>query len=145
MRWWTKHGEEGQAAVELAVMLPVAIIVAVIAVNALSFFGTCASFDRVARQAVCALASAPGAGQDLGDVAAQVQERLESVADAPNVEVSVRAEAASSGLVRFTARIECTPTLFGLGLRREILGVPLPPLAHEVDMVVDTYKPGVLF
>ena len=36
----------GQATVELAVVLPVVIIVAVIAVNALTFFGACAAFDR---------------------------------------------------------------------------------------------------
>lgn len=49
------------------------------------------------------------------------------------------------GLVRFTARMEYSPTLFGLGLRREIFGIALPPMTREVSMVVDAYKPGVLF
>ncbi|MEY8314174.1 hypothetical protein [Adlercreutzia muris] len=137
--------EKGQATVELAVMLPVAIIVAIVVVNALTFFGTCASFDRVARQTVCAWAAAPAAGEDAGDVAARLADELEERFAESHTAVSVRAEAASAGLVRFTARIEYFPTLFGLGLRSEVFGVALPPLVHEVDLAVDAYKPGILF
>ena len=137
--------EKGQATVELAVMLPVAIVVAIVVVNALTFFGTCASFDRVARQTVCAWAAAPAAGEDAGDVAARLADALEERFAESHTAVSVRAEAASAGLVRFTARIEYFPTLFGLGLRSEVFGVALPPLVHEVDLAVDAYKPGILF
>ena len=97
--------EKGQATVELAVMLPVAIVVAIVVVNALTFFGTCASFDRVARQTVCAWAAAPAAGEDAGDVAARLADELEERFAESHTAVSVRAEAASAGLVRFTARI----------------------------------------
>ena len=142
MQW---REEKGQATVELAVMLPVAIIVAVVVVNALTFFGTCAPFDRVARQTVCAWAAAPAAGEDAGDVAALVADELEERFADPHTAVSVRVETASAGLMRFTARIEYFPTLFGLGLRSEVFGVALPPLVHEVDLVVDAYKPGILF
>ena len=137
--------EKGQATVELAVMLPVAIVVAIVVVNALTFFGTCASFDRVSRQTVCAWAAAPAAGEDAGDVAARLADELEERFAESHTAVSVRAEAASAGLVRFTARIEYFPTLFGLGLRRGVFGVALPPLVHEVDLAVDAYKPGILF
>ena len=44
--------DRGQMTVELLVVLPVVLIVAVVAVNALTFFGDCAAFDRVARNAV---------------------------------------------------------------------------------------------
>ena len=57
----------------------------------------------------------------------------------------MRAEGFALGLTRFTARIEYAPTLFGLGMRSEIFGVALPPLVHEVDLVVDAYKPGIMF
>lgn len=137
--------ERGQATVELAVILPVVIIVAVIAVNALAFFGECAAFDRLARQTVCAWAAAPEAGQDVGGVAACIQEELQRTMGASNTAIAVRAESSSLDLVRFVARIEYSPTLFGLGLRREVFGVALPPLVHEVSMTVDAYKPGVLF
>lgn len=140
-RW----SERGQATVELAVVLPVAIVVAVVAVNALAFFGTCASFDRVARQAICTWGAAPAASQEVDVAAQQVRDELERVVGAPHVSVSVRSEAAPQGLTTFTARLEYLPTLFGLGLRHEIFGVPLPPLVHEVTMAVDVYRPGVLF
>lgn len=137
--------ERGQATVELAVAMPVVIIVAVIAVNALAFFGECAAFDRLARQAACAWAAAPEAGQDAGEVAACIQEELQRTMGAPNIAIAVRAESSPFGLMRFVARIEYAPTLFGLGMRREVFGVALPPLVHEVSMTVDAYKPGVLF
>ena len=43
-----ERGDAGQATVELAVVLPVAIVLAVIVVNALSFFEACAAFDQPA-------------------------------------------------------------------------------------------------
>lgn len=135
----------GQATVELAVVLPVVIIVAVIAVNALTFFGACAAFDRVARQAICAWGAAPEASQSVDAAAAQVRSEVERAVGASNVTVSVRTEGAPAGLTKFTARLEYRPTLFGLGLRQEVFGVPLPPLVHEVALMVDAYKPGILF
>ena len=44
--------DRGQSTVELALALPVMMITAVIAFNALMFFGNCATFDRVFREAV---------------------------------------------------------------------------------------------
>ena len=35
-------------------------------------------------------------------------------------------------------------TLFGLGLKSEVMGVALPKLSHTEELVVDCYKPGVL-
>lgn len=138
------RGEAGQATVELAVVMPVAIIVAVIAVNALAFFGTCASFDRVARQTICALAASPDAGSDAGAVAVAVERELRSaVGEAGSV--TVRVEGDTAGLLRYTARLEYVPTLFGLRMRSHVFGIALPPLVHEVDLAVDAYKPGVLF
>lgn len=140
-----RRADAGQATVEMAVVLPVAIVVAVIVVNALTFLGTCATFDRIARQTVGAYASAPASGEDAASIAAAVERELDGAVGADNVEVSVRAEGTTAGLVRYTARIEYAPTLFGLGLREEVLGVGLPRLAHEVDMTVDAYRPGILF
>ena len=45
---------------------------------------------------------------------------------------------------RFTATIEFSPTLFGLGLKSSVFGVSLPHLEHAVSLTVDPYKPGVL-
>lgn len=138
---------QGQATVELAVVLPAVIIVAVIVVNALSFFGTCASFDRVARQTICAYAAAPAVAGDAAgsaDVAHAVEAELQRAFGASNVEVSVTVGGTSLGFQRYTACIEYAPTLFGLGLRDEVFGVTLPRLSHEAHMTVDAYRPGVL-
>ncbi|MEC4176741.1 hypothetical protein VIN30_09815 [Adlercreutzia sp. R7] len=140
-----RRGEAGQATVELAVAVPVIIIVAVIAVNALTFFGTCASFDRVARQTICALGAAPNAGEDAAAVAEAVEAALADAMAGTSATVDVRVEGGDLGLMRYTARLEYAPTLFGLGLRSQVLGVSLPPLVHEVELVVDAYKPGILF
>lgn len=140
-----RRNEAGQATVELAVVVPVIIVVAVVVVNALTFFGTCASFDRVARQSVCALAAAPNASEDAATIAAAVEAVLVDATDGTSATVDVRVEGDALGLTRYTARLEYAPTLFGLGLRSQVFGVSLPPLVHEVELVVDAYKPGILF
>lgn len=137
--------ESGQMTVELLVVLPVAIIVAVIAVNALMFFGDCAKFDQLTRNAVRTYASAPANGQGLSEAVALVEAELEAAMDAPNLSVSAWSESLSMGNVRVVARLEYAPTLFGLGLRSEVLGVSLPRLSHEASLVVDPYVPGIWF
>ena len=48
-RFGCARGECGQMTVELAVMIPVLVAIAVIAMNAMLFFSECAAFDRLAR------------------------------------------------------------------------------------------------
>ena len=136
--------ESGQMTVELVVALPVLIIVAVMAVNAMTFFGECAVFDRVACEAVRVHAAAPAYGQDAGQSAALVEQAIRSQLDAPNLGVSVSHGVTDPDLDEFKATLEFSPTLFGMGLRSEVLGVPLPRLKHEVRYVVDSYRPGVI-
>lgn len=138
------RGERGQATVELAVVMPVALALAVIAVNALSFLGTCAAFDRTARQTICAYAPAPDAGQTAAEVAVLVEEALDDALGAPNVTIEVSVQGAAAARQRYCARLAFAPTLFGLGLRDEVFGVRLPRLTHEVSLTVDPYRPGVL-
>ena len=68
-----KRFEKGQMTVELAVAMPVLIVVAVIAANALTFFAECAVFDRVAHEAVRVHAAAPAYGQGPGQSCALVE------------------------------------------------------------------------
>lgn len=58
--------------------------------------------------------------------------------------MTVERGAAAEGHDRFTATLTYRPTLFGLGMRSSVLGVPIPPLSHRASMVVDCYKPGVI-
>ena len=138
------NDERGQMTVELAVMLPIIIIIAVIATNAVLFFSDCAAFDRVSREAVRVYAASPAYGQAQSQSVALVRESIEAVLDQPYLETEVSAEAQTGGCVRYSMTLEFSPTLFGMGLRSEVLGVSLPKLSHTATYVVDTYKSGVI-
>ena len=135
---------QGQSTIEFVVVFPVLLIIAVVAVNAMLFFGDCAAFDRCARQSIRAVAASPGYGQSVGASVGQIQEQLEAQFDKEYQEAHVTAGATSGGLTTFTATLEFYPTLFGMGLKREVLGVSLPSLSHSVDLTVWVYKPGVV-
>ena len=136
--------EKGQSTVEIAIAFPVVLIVAVIAINALLFLSECAQFDRVARQSIRAFATAPAYGETNAQISGSIQSALEQALDQPNLSVRVAASGSSLGFTTYTATLEFAPTLFGLGLRSEVFGVPLPKLRHSVGLTVDTYRPGVL-
>ena len=136
--------EGGQATVELAALLPVALIVAVIAVNALSFFSECASFDRLSRQAVRTCATSMAYGQDTAEARALVKQALSESFALDNEEVEVAVENAGSECVRYRATLSWSPTLFGMGLKSEVFGVGLPSLKHEASYAIDPYNPGVI-
>ena len=138
------RSKSGQMTIELAVAFPVLVIVAVIATNACAFFGDCAVFDRVAHEAVRVHAASPAYRQGAAQSCALVEQEVRSALDAPNLDVSVSSGAEGFDFVRFTATLEYSPTLFGMGLRSEVFGVPLPRLTHSTSLVVDVYKPGVI-
>lgn len=139
-----KRFERGQMTVELAVAMPVLIVVAVIAANALTFFAECAVFDRVAHEAVRVNAAAPAYGQGPGQSCALVEQDIRSVLDADNLDVSVSCGSVGFDCEQFSATLSFYPTLFGMGLRSEVFGVALPTLSHTTSYVVDVYKPGVV-
>lgn len=130
--------------IELAVAMPVLIIVAVIAVNAITFFADCAVFDRVAHEAVRVYAAAPAYGQGPDQSCALVEENIVAALDAENIEVEVSHGVTGFDFDQYTATLVFHPTLFGLGLRSEVFGVALPSLTHATSYVVDTYKAGVI-
>ncbi len=134
----------GQVTVELAVVLPAVIIVAVIVVNAMTFFAACAEFDRVGRNAVRLCAASSSHDVDLAQAAAGVESAVEDSMFLDGDEVEVSAYQGDSGFVRFELVLRFRPGLFGMGLRDEVLGVQLPALTHTVELTVDRYKPGML-
>lgn len=136
--------ERGQMTVELAVVFPVLLIIAVIATNALLFISECASFDQLARDAVRVHATAPAYGQTTMQSCALIQQTLSESTDREWLNVSVESAPVAIDCTKFTATLEFTPTLFGMGMRSEVLGVSLPHLTHRVSIVVDPYKPGVV-
>ena len=139
-----RNGEVGQMTIEFVVALPVMLVVAVVAVNACTFFGLCAAFDNDFRDAVRVCATSPAYGQDIAQSCAAIEEELKRACMAENVEVKVEARSVSQGHTAFSGVIRYAPTLFGLGLKSEVLGVSLPSLSHTEELTVDCYKPGVL-
>lgn len=130
--------------VELLAVLPVVLVIALVAVNALTFFSECAAFDRAGRSAVRLCASSPAYGQDLAGSVERIEELLEGRMSAENLSCGVSVEQDLLGHALFTLKLTYRPTLFGLGMREQVLGVALPALEHRKSIVVDTYKPGML-
>lgn len=141
---WIKE-DSGQMTVELMVVLPVAIAIAVIAVNTLAFIGDCAAFDRIARNAVRVYATSPTYGVQAGQSQASILSAIEGEMDSAFERAEVTYEGMNGGLTRYTATLDYAPNLFGLGVRDSVFGVALPHLRHSVSLVVDTYKPGIFF
>lgn len=135
--------QRGQMTVELAAALPALIIVAVIAVNAGTFFADCAAFDRVSREAVRVHAASPAYGQGVGDSCSLVEQEIESALGRDNLEFEVAHGVTGPDFDEFRMTLSYEPTLFGMGLRSSVFGVALPKLRHEAVYVVDSYKPGV--
>jgi hypothetical protein len=139
------RAQRGQMSVELMAVLPVALIIAAIVVNALVFLGDCASFDRLARNAIRTYACSPTYGVQAPQVQSSIREQLEGQVNDGCEQVEVSFEGVGGGLTRYVATLDYAPNLFGLGLRDSVLGVPLPHLRHSTSLVVDAYRPGVVF
>ena len=140
----TALDESGQMTVEMAVAMPALIVVAVIAVNACTFFYQCAVFDRVAHEAVRVYATSPAYGEGPGQACASVEQAVRSQLDNQNLDVSVAYAKVGADFDEYRATLSFQPTLFGMGLRSEVFGVSVPQLEHTTSYVVDSYKPGVV-
>ena len=139
-----RRSNRGQMTVEMAIAMPVLIIVAVIAVNALSFFVDCAVFDRVFCEAVRTYAVAPAYGQGAGQNCDLVKQVVQEAVGQSNVEIAVSHGKTGLDFDEYTGVIEYQPTLFGMGLRSSVFGVALPTLTHTTSYVIDSYKAGVI-
>ena len=140
----TAVDEGGQMTVEMAVAMPALIVVAVIAVNACTFFYQCAVFDRVAHEAVRVYAASPAYGEGSGQACASVEQAVRSQLDDQNLDVSVADANVGADFDDYRVTLGFQPTLFGMGLRSEVFGVSMPQLEHTTSYVVDSYKPGVI-
>lgn len=134
----------GQMTIELACAMPVLLVVALMAVNALTFFGQCAVFDRVAHEAVRVHAAAPAYRQAAGQSCALIEADIRNALQVPDADISVTHSSTGADLDCYTASLSAAPTLFGRAMRTRVFGVAVPRLVHTTRYVVDSYKPGVL-
>ncbi len=145
----------GQAAVEMAVLIPVIVVAALLAFNVMRYAELCARFDRVAPDAVLAHGVSPvGPSGELAGVDAVTGAIKEGMGGAScEVEVAVEDLGLSgsggalltlaAGTTRFTCTLSYTPwpssvSIAGAGFR-------LPELAkHERTIVVDRWKAAIV-
>lgn len=145
----------GQMTVELAVLIPPAIVVALISYNLMCFIDACAAFDRLSLDAVVAHGVAPSGAQTQDTAASEVQAAIASALGREGTcEVSVSVEDVDSGdaagafvisplLRRFVCRLTYRPWPRYVRMPGITLEAPLS-LTHERSLVVDRYRPGVV-
>lgn len=148
-------GRSGQMTVELAVMTPVVIVVALVAANLLMYVEACAAFDQAAMGAVIAHGIAPtGSGTQataIEEVEAAIEEAL-GREDLCDVEVSAESvsegsEGTTFGVSPLLTRYVCTLTYhpWPSSLRLPGITLELPvSLTHTRELVVDRYRSGVV-
>mgnify|MGYP007102046682 CR=1 FL=1 len=146
----------GQMAVELAVILPVTIVVALVVFNLCRFVEACATFDRVAPDAVISQGVSPTGEQSSLSSAGQVKSCIERALDMKSCEVDVSVSGATetrtTGAVSFTmspllATYTCTLRYRPWPGSFVLAGVTFRPpvaLVHVRTLVVDRFRSGVV-
>lgn len=148
-------GRSGQMVVELAVMVPVVLVVALVVLNLMGFLEACAAFDQVALDVVIAHGVAPAGEQSQVASVEEVRAALEEgLGREGTCEVEVSAEGVSEGggsatfaisplLTRYTCTLYYHPWPRLLRMPGITLEAPVS-LRHERQLVVDRYRPGVV-
>lgn len=141
--------------VELAVVVPVTIVVALIVLNLMWFVDACAAFDQAALDAVVAHGVSPAGEQTRSAAVAQVASALErALGREGTCAVEVSAQTVSGGeeatslavsplLTRYTCTLVYRPWPRLLRMPGVAYEAPLA-LRHERELVVDRYRPGVV-
>lgn len=146
--------EQGQMTVELAAVMPVAIVMFVAVVSILRYVACCATFDHVALDAVVAYGTSP-AGSTLTDNAcSEVRQTIEEALDSSSCEVAVSATKAMSDgtpghltinplLVTYTCTLTYRPGVGTVSIAGAEFQSPVA-LTHERTFVIDRFRPGVV-
>ena len=151
----TCRATRGQATVELAALMPVILVVALVVFNLARFVALCATFDRVSLDAVVSQGIAPVGTQSKLAAAGEVRGCIEStlgLRQACSVEVAVEPVSEAQGTRRLfvsplLTRFRCTLVFKPWPSSFTIAGVKYDApicLRHERSMVVDRYRPGVV-
>lgn len=152
------NGEEGQMVVEMAVVTPVMIVMAIVVLNLMWFIEASARFDRVAPDAVLAMAVSPEGGIDGSGGDWAVCQAIERAMDGMRgVEVSVESHSAwelaepdsigfsfAPHLTRYVCTLTYHPWPSGFAVAGFDASIPVE-LAHQSVLVVDRYCSGVIF
>ena len=148
--------ERAQATVEMAMITPVLLVLALIVYNVMIFAGAVARFDRVVPDIVLAHAVAPGGEGDdsVVDASATVQAQIQDAMEGYELQIEVSSEqgtaATDGGLLSlsgtfrtYTCTMRYEPWPSSLSIAGFSLGVPAV-LTHERAVTVDPWRPGVV-
>ena len=141
--------ESGQMAVELAIVLPVLLVVMVIVLDCLAYLGECAKFDHVAAQVVLAQGASPASGgysnkKRAKAVKKALEQQFEDVATSVSVKVNAGGGVPLWRTGTFTCTIRMAPWPFR-STSLSIFGLRVPTaLKHSYKLTVETYTPGRL-
>lgn len=148
--------EHAQATVEMAMVTPVLLVLALIVYNVMIFAGAVTRFDRVVPDIVLAHAVAPqgeGDGSSI-DASATVQAQIQHAMEDYDLQVEVSSEQGTvtsdgsllslSGTFRtYTCTMRYEPWPSSLSIAGVSLGAPVV-LTHERAVTVDPWRPGVV-
>lgn len=138
--------------VELAFLIPIVIVSALIIINLGYYSSLCAKFDRVSQDMITSHGAAPTGEQSSASAKAQIEEKLKhAMGDAVQVEVSLLELDSTKTSALFTlnptrVRVKCLmrykpqPSFFSIS------GVDLNTpfeLTHETDLVLDIGSSGL--
>ena len=148
--------ERAQATVEMAMITPVLLVLALIVYNVMIFAGAVARFDRVVPDIVLAHAVSPGGEGDdsVVDASATVQAQIRDAMEGYELEIEVSSEqgaaATDGGLLSlsgtfrtYTCTMRYEPWPGSLSIAGFSLGAPAV-LTHERAVTVDPWRPGVV-
>lgn len=148
--------ERAQATVEMAVVVPVLLVLALIVHNIMLFVAATARFDRIAPDIVAAHAVSPSGESDgsTDDSVGVIESQIEGAMAGFDVEIEVTCTegGASSGddlltliggLRTYRCSMRMRPWPSSLSIAGVDLGAPVA-LAHHRDVTVDSWRPGVV-
>ena len=144
-----------QATVEMAIVAPVMVVLALVAYSLMLFTAAVARFDRVVPDVVLAHGVSPagGEGSSTASMVETVRCQVASAMEGYDVEVEVavgeegREEASVLALVGARRTFTCTMRFRTWPGSFAIAGVPLgapAALCHERAVTVDPWRPGVV-
>lgn len=156
MRGCGEARESGQMTVELAAMLPVIIVVALIVYNLAKYAEVCSTFDRVSLAAAVSHGVSPSGSQSRGAAVSEIEGVIRKALNSRACDVTVSASDAASAvekdgltfpLTPLLTTYRCTLTFHPWPTTVSVAGVgysaPLS-LRHERTITVDRFRPGVV-
>lgn len=158
-RYVLAREERAQATVEMAVVTPVLLVLALIVYNLMVFLSATARFDRIAPDTVIAQGVSPagesGASGKVSDASADIEKAIKKAMGNYDVEVEVsctagggvqegeRGLALVGALRTYRCEFRMKPWPSGLTIAGVSMGAPAF-LRHERSVTIDPWRPGVV-